>query len=162
MRRTETFRTWTVGHCVKVAVGQHEVLGAALGLQPHGDVGDPVIEAGEAAQEVDGEGAGGPLDVHRQLVGPRRRLSTDAFNLLQQVADRQDFVLVAADRPRPNAGDLLQVLSEDVPMQSDCLFSPHSHCLYKPLIDEVLSAESFIWKHCLHHCNKSEETETGN
>lgn len=113
MRRwRETFRTWTVGHCVKVAVGQHEVLGTALGLQPHRDVGDPVIEAGEAPQEVDGEGASGPLDVHRQLVGPRCRLHTDAFDLLQQVLHRQDLVLVAANRPWPHTGDLLQVLSE--------------------------------------------------
>lgn len=120
-RGTETSRTWTVGHRVKVAVGQHEVLRAALGLQPHGDVGDPVVEAGEAPQEVDGEGAGGPLHVHRQLVGPRRRLRPDAFDLLQQVAHRQDLVLVAADRPRPHAGDLLQVLPEEDPVQSDWL-----------------------------------------
>lgn len=118
---TETSRTWTVGHRVEVAVGQHEVLRAALGLQPHGDVGDPVVEAGEAPQEVDGEGAGGPLHVHRQLVGPRRRLRPDAFDLLQQVAHRQDLVLVAADRPRPHAGDLLQVLPEEEPVQSDRL-----------------------------------------
>lgn len=118
-KSTETFGTWAVGHRVKVAVGQHEVLRAALGLQPHGDVGDPVVEAGEAPQEVNGEGPGGPLDVNRQLVGPGRRLRTDAFDLLQQVAHRQDLVLEAADGPRPHAGDLLQVMSEEVLVQLD-------------------------------------------
>lgn len=95
-----------------MAVGKHEVLGAAFGLQPHSDVGDTVVEAGKAPQEVDGEGASGPLDIYRQLVGPCCRLCTDAFNLLQQVLHRQNLVLVAANRPWPHTGDLLQVVSE--------------------------------------------------
>lgn len=101
--------TWTVGHGVKVAVGEHEVLRSALWLQPDRNVGDAVIEAGEAAEKVDGEGPGGALHVHRQLVGARRRLNPDMLDLLQQVAHRQDFVLLAAHRPGADAGDLLQV-----------------------------------------------------
>lgn len=111
-KRGETFHTWTVGHCVKVAVGQHEVLSSTLGLQTHGDVGDPVVVAGKTPQEVDGEAASWPLDIHRQLVGPCCRLRSDAFNLLQQVLHRQNLVLSAADRPRPHTGDLLQVVSK--------------------------------------------------
>lgn len=104
-----SFLTWTVGDGVKVAVGEHEVLRAALRLQPDRDVGDAVVEAGEAPEEVDGEGPGGALHVHRQLVGARRRLSPDLLDLLQQVAHGQDFVLLAAHGPGAHAGDLLQV-----------------------------------------------------
>lgn len=104
-----SFLTWTVGDGVKVAVGEHEVLRAALWLQPDHDVGDAVIEAGEAPKEVDGEGPGGALHVHRQLMGARRRLGPDLLDLLQQVAHRQDLVLLAAHGPGAHAGDLLQV-----------------------------------------------------
>lgn len=104
-----SFLTWTVGDGVKVAVGEHEVLRAALGLQPDRNVGDAVVEAGEAPEKVDGEGPGGALHVHRQLVGARRRLSPDLLDLLQQVAHGQDFVLLAAHGPGAHAGDLLQV-----------------------------------------------------
>lgn len=105
--------TWTVGHSVKVAVGQHEMLRATFGLQAHHDVGDTVIEAGEAAEEVDGEGAGGPLHIHAKLK-MRAHLShrADFFDLLQQVVHRQHFILVAADRPRSHADDAFQVLPE--------------------------------------------------
>lgn len=92
-----------------MAVCQHEVLRAAFRLQPDGDVGDAVVEAGEASQEVDGERAGGTLHVHRELVRARHRLPPDVLDLLQQVAHRQDLVLLAAHGPRAHAGDLLQV-----------------------------------------------------
>lgn len=104
-----SFLTWTVGDGVKVAVGEHEVLRSALWLQPDHNVGDAVIEAGEAPKKVDGEGPGGALHVHRQLMGARRRLSPDLLDLLQQVAHCQDLVLLAAHGPRAHAGDLLQV-----------------------------------------------------
>lgn len=101
--------TWTVGDGVKVAVGEHEVPRSALGLQPDGNIGDTVIEAGEASQKVDGEGAGGALDVHSQLMGPGCCLRLNVLDLLQQVAHGQDFVLLAAHGPGPHAGDALQV-----------------------------------------------------
>lgn len=94
-----------------MAVGQHEMLRPTLRLQPDSDVGDAVIEAGEASQKVDGEGASGTLDIHRQLMGARCRLNPDSLYLLQQVAHCQDLVLLAAHRPRADAGDLLQVSS---------------------------------------------------
>lgn len=103
------FLTWAVGDGVEVAVGQHQVLRSALGLQPDRNVGDPVVEAGEAPQEVDGEGPGGALDVHGQLMGARRRLLLNALDLLQQVAHRQDLVLLAAHGPGSHAGDPLQM-----------------------------------------------------
>lgn len=93
-----------------MAVGEHEVLRSPLRLQPDRDVGDAVVEAGEAPEKVDGEGAGGALDVHRQLMGARRRLSPDVLYLLQQVAHRQHLVLLAAHGPGADAGDLFQVL----------------------------------------------------
>lgn len=106
---TGFFLTWTVGYGVKVAVGEHEVLCSSLRLQPDRDISDTVIEAGEASEEVDGEGAGGALDVHRQLMGPRCRLHLNVLDLLQQVAHRQHFVLLAAHGPGPHAGDPLQM-----------------------------------------------------
>lgn len=87
------------------------MLRPTLRLQPHGNVGDTVIEAGEASEKVDGEGAGGTLDIHRQLMGARCGLSPDDLYLLQQVPHCQDFILLAAHGPRANAGDLLQVPS---------------------------------------------------
>lgn len=84
----ESSHTWTVGHCVKVAVGQHQVLRSGLGLQSDGDVGDAVIETCEAPEEVDGERAGGPLHVHCELVRPCCGLDPDVLDLLQQVAHR--------------------------------------------------------------------------
>lgn len=92
-----------------MAVGEHEVLRSALRLQPDRNIGDTVIEAGEASQEVDGEGPGGSLDVHSQLMEPRCRLHLNVLYLLQQVAHRQDFVLLAAHGPGPHAGDPLQM-----------------------------------------------------
>lgn len=92
-----------------MAVGEHEVPRSALGLQPDRNIGDAVVEAGEASQEVDGEGAGGALDVHGQLMGPGRRLHLNVLDLLQQVAHGQDLVLLAAHGPGPHAGDPLQV-----------------------------------------------------
>lgn len=108
-QRDVSFLTWTVGDGVKVAVGEHEVLRAALWLQPDHNVGDAVIEAGEAPKKVNGEGPGGALHVHRQLMGARRRLTPDVLDLLQQVAHCQDFILLAAHGPGADAGDLLQV-----------------------------------------------------
>lgn len=93
-----------------MAVGEHEVLSSTLRLQPDRDVGDTVVEAGEAPKEVDGEGPGGALDVHRQLMGARCRLGPDVLYLLQQVVHGQDFILRAAHGPGADAGDLLQVL----------------------------------------------------
>ena len=87
------------------------MFGPSLGLQPDGDVGDAVVEAGEAPEEVDGEGAGGTLHICRELVGARCRLDPDFLDLLQQVAHGQDLVLMTAHRPRAHAGDLLQVHS---------------------------------------------------
>lgn len=87
------------------------MLRPAFRLQPDGDVGDTVIEAGEASEKVNGERAGGTLHVHRELMGSRCGVSPDLLNLLQQVAHCQDFILLAAHRPRADAGDLLQVPS---------------------------------------------------
>lgn len=92
-----------------MAVGQHEVLRSALRLQPDRNIGDTLIEAGEASEEVDGEGAGGTLDVHSQLMGPRCCLDLNVLYLLQQVAHCQDFILLAAHGPGPHAGDPLQM-----------------------------------------------------
>ena len=61
--------TRTVGHRVKVAVGQHEVLSPSLGLQADSDVADPIVVGGEPSQEVNAEGACGSLDVHSDRVG---------------------------------------------------------------------------------------------
>lgn len=94
-----------------MAVGQHQVLSSALGLQPDRNIGDPVVEAGEAPEEVDGEGPGGALDVHGQLVGARCRLLLNVLDLLQQVAHRQDLVLLAAHGPGSHTGDPLQMSS---------------------------------------------------
>lgn len=109
--RRRSSSTWAVGHCVKVTVGEHEMVCATLRLQPDSDVGDTVIEAGEAAKKVNGERAGGTLHIHRELMGARCCFNPDFLNLLQQVAHCQDFILRAANRPRADAGDLLQVLS---------------------------------------------------
>lgn len=84
---------------------------ATFGLQPDSNVGDMVIEAGEASEKVNGERAGGTLDIHRELMGTRRRLRLDVLDLLQQVAHCEDLVLRAAHWSRANAGDLLQVPS---------------------------------------------------
>ena len=92
-----------------MTVGQHKVLRSGLGLQADGDVADAVVVAGEAAQEVDAEGSGGPLHVHREAVGTGGALTADVLDLLQQVLHRQDLVLVAADGARPHAGDPLQM-----------------------------------------------------
>lgn len=108
-KRLFFFLTWTVGYGVKVAVGEHEMLRSALRLQPDRNIGDTVIEAGEASQEVDGEGPGGALDIHSQLMGPRCRLDLNVLYLLQQVAHCQDFILLAAHGPGPHAGDPLQM-----------------------------------------------------
>lgn len=103
--------TWTVSHRVKVTVGEHEMLRAAFRLEPDSDVGDAIIEAGETSEKVNGERTSGALHVHRQLMGARCTLNLDVLNLLQQVANCEDFILLAADWPRANAGDLLQVPS---------------------------------------------------
>lgn len=87
------------------------MLRPTLRLQPDSNVGDTVIEAGEASKKVNGESASGTLHIHRELMGTRCGLCPDALNLLQQVADCQDFILLAAHWPRANAGDLLQVPS---------------------------------------------------
>lgn len=87
------------------------MLGPTLRLQPDSNVGDAVIEAGEASEKVDGEGASGTLDIHCQLMGARCGLDPDVFYLLQQVAHCQDLILHAAHWPWANAGDLLQVPS---------------------------------------------------
>lgn len=81
--KDESSHTWTVGHCVKVAVGQHEMLRPTLWLQPDSDVGDAVIEAGEASKKVNGESAGGTLHVHRELMGARCCLDPNVLYLLQ-------------------------------------------------------------------------------
>lgn len=65
-----------------MAVGKHEMLTAALGLQPDGNVGDVVVEAGETSEKVDGERAGGMLHVHRELVRASCGLGSDALYLL--------------------------------------------------------------------------------
>lgn len=105
--------TRAVGHRVKVAVGEHEVLGATFGLQLHCDVSDAVVETCEPSEKVDGERSGGTLHVHSDPVRPRRRPHSDVLDLLQQVAHRQDLVLPAADGPRADAGDLFQVSSKN-------------------------------------------------
>lgn len=87
------------------------MLRTTFGLQPDGDVGDTVIEAGEASKKVDGERAGGTLHVHCELMGACCGLDPDVLNLLQQVAHCQDFILLTAHWPRTDAGDLLQVPS---------------------------------------------------
>ena len=106
-----SLRTWTVGHRVEVTVGQHEVRRPGFGLQLDSHVGDAVVEAGEAPEEVDGEGARGPLHVHAETVrGPRRRhLGLDVLDLLQQVGHSQHLILRAAHRPRAHSGDAFQV-----------------------------------------------------
>ncbi len=87
------------------------MLRPTLRLQPDSDVGDTVIEAGEASEKVNGERAGGTLHIYRKLMGARCGLNPDVLNLLQQVAHCQDFILGAAHRPGADAGDLLQVPS---------------------------------------------------
>lgn len=87
------------------------MLRPAFRLQPDGDVGDMVVEAGESSQEVDGEGARRTLHIHRELMGARRRLSLDDLDLLQQVVHGQDFIFRAPHWTGANAGDLLQVPS---------------------------------------------------
>lgn len=87
------------------------MLGPTLRLQPDSNVGDTVIEAGEASEKVDGERAGGTLHVYRELMGACCGLNPDVLNLLQQVAHCQDFILRAAHWPGADAGDLLQVPS---------------------------------------------------
>jgi len=108
---SECLCTWTIGHRVKVAVGEHQVLAATLGLQPDGDVGDTVIKAGESSKKVNGERARWTLHVYRELMSAGCRLHSDALYLLQQVTHRQDLILLTAHWPRANAGDLLQVPS---------------------------------------------------
>lgn len=87
------------------------MLSAPFRLQLDNDVGDPVIETGEASKKVDGKCAGGPLHVHAELMVAERRLHLDLFNLFQQVAHCQDLILLAAHWPRANASDLCQVSS---------------------------------------------------
>jgi len=87
------------------------MLRSTFGLEPDGNVGDTVVEAGEASEKVDGESAGGTLHIYGDLVVARCGFHPDVLNLLQQIAHRQDFVLRAAHRTRPDAGDLLQVPS---------------------------------------------------
>ena len=79
----ESFYTWTVGHCVKVAVGQHAMLRPILGLQPDSNIGDSVIEAGEASEKVNRERAGGSLHIHCELMWACCCLHSDLLNLLQ-------------------------------------------------------------------------------
>ncbi len=93
-----------------MAVSEHEVLRRGLGLQLDRDVGHAVVVAGEAAEEVDAEGPGGPLDVHSDGVRTGLALGPDLLDLLQQVVHRRDLVLGASDGPRPGARDLLQML----------------------------------------------------
>lgn len=87
------------------------MLRATFRLQPDSNVGDTIIEAGEASKKVNGERAGGALHIYRELMGACCGLKPDALNLLQQVAHCQDFILLAAHWPRADAGDLLQVPS---------------------------------------------------
>lgn len=75
-----------------MTVGQDGVLGAGSGFQLHHHVGDVVIVAREASQEVQAEGARGPLHIHRDPV-QAVALSFDPADLLQQVANRLDFIL---------------------------------------------------------------------
>lgn len=105
------FYTWTVGYCVKVAVSEHEMLCTTLGLKPDSDVGDTVIEAGEASEKINGERTGGMLHVHCELMWACCGLHPDVLNLLQQIAHGEDFILLTAHWPRANAGDLLQMSS---------------------------------------------------
>ncbi len=92
-----------------MAVSEHEVLGPTLRLQPDGNIGDSIIEAGEASEEVNGERPGGTLHVHCELMRARCRLHPNVLDLLQQVAHCKDFILLAAHRPRADTRDLLQV-----------------------------------------------------
>ena len=92
-----------------MTVGQHKVLRSGLGLQADGDVADAVIVAGEPAQEIDAEGSGWPLHVHGKAVRSGGAFGADMLDLLQQVLHRQDLVLMAANRARPNACDPLQM-----------------------------------------------------
>lgn len=85
------------------------MLRPTLRLQSDSNVGDTVVEAGEASKKVYGERAGGTLHIYRELMGARCGLNPDVLNLLQQVAHCQDFILRAAHWPRADAGDLLQV-----------------------------------------------------
>lgn len=102
--------TWAVGHSVKVTIGQHEMFGPTFRFQFDSDVGDLVIVAGEAAQKIDAEGAGGTLDVHRDRVVAQRALCPDALHLTQKVVHRLHLILQAAHGPRTQTGDVVQVL----------------------------------------------------
>ncbi len=93
-----------------MAVSEHEVLRGRLGLEFDRDVGHTVVIAGEAAEEVDAEGSGGPLDVHSDGVRTGLALSPDLLDLVQQVVHRRDLVLWTSDGPRPDTRDLLQML----------------------------------------------------
>lgn len=105
-------RTRAVGHGVEVAVGEHEVLCAGPGFESDGDVGDAGVDAGEAAEEVDAEGAGGPLHLHSDGVGPGSARGPDLLHLIQQILHRLDLVLRAPHGPRPHACDPLQMLPD--------------------------------------------------
>lgn len=98
--------TWAVGHRVEVAVSEHEVLRAGLGLESDGDVGQAVVAADPA---VDSEGAAGPLDVHCDGVRASFTLRPDLRDLIQQEVHREDLVLWASHGPRPDSGDLIQM-----------------------------------------------------
>lgn len=87
------------------------MLRPTLRLQSDSNVGDAVIEAGEASEKVNGERAGWTLHIYRELMGARCGLYPDVLNLLQQVAHCQDFILRAAHWPGADTGDLLQVPS---------------------------------------------------
>lgn len=93
-----------------MAVGEHEVLRATLGLQPNGNVGDVIIEASEASEEINGEGPSGTLNINRELMRACGGLDLDVLDLLQQVSHCQDLILLAAHRPRASTSNLLQVL----------------------------------------------------
>lgn len=95
-----------------MAVGEHEVLRAGLGFESDGDVGDAGIDACEAAEEVDAEGAGGPLHLQSDGVRPGSALGPDLLHLIQQVLHRHDLVLWAPDGPRPHTRDPLQMLPD--------------------------------------------------
>lgn len=94
-----------------MAVSEHEMLCTTLGLKPDSNVGDMVIEAGEASKKVNGERAGGTLHIHCELMWACCGFHPDVLNLLQQITHGEDFILLTAHWPRANAGDLLQVLS---------------------------------------------------
>lgn len=94
-----------------MTVGQHEVLCATLRLQLDSNVRDLVIVAGEATQEVDAEGAGGPLHVHSNGVGAGLALLPDVLYLSQQVTHGDHLILHTSHWSRTHTGDAFQVFS---------------------------------------------------